>query len=332
MATSRYYSAYGLRIDSELVLPPLIPTTCGTGSDVAIRLGSVPPSLADPRVTGVLFAADARRYLLAVPDVARYLATGGRTVTVEPVPGADPASVAVHMLNPVMTALLHQRDLLVLRGCAIRYETGAVLLIGVEGAGTSSLAVALGARGHELISDDACALRLASPGGAAGVLPGHRYSKLWPEAAADFGMDLGSLAPLAPGIEKLAVPFPPARAVPGGAAASTPVRQIYVMVATNRPGMALTPVSATEKFFVLAAHTAQHPLIDAFGTRGQHFALTSALACTATVKHLRRPQQGCPPAKLATLVEKDLRGLDERGPAAPVELSLRGRRREPVGP
>ena len=85
MSVNRYRS-YGLEIDSELLLPELLPG--GEGQpDVHIRFGPVPTALPDFRSGGSYYQAAPDTLLLVAGQVARYLVLGGREIVIDPLPG-----------------------------------------------------------------------------------------------------------------------------------------------------------------------------------------------------------------------------------------------------
>ena len=107
---------------------------------------------------------------------------------------ADDAFARQCVLGPGLGVLLHRRGLLVLHGSAVDIGGRAVVLVGHKGAGKSTTAAALVARGHRLLTDDLVAL---DAGGV--VLPGPTQMKLWGASAAALGVET---EPFMDGIDK----------------------------------------------------------------------------------------------------------------------------------
>ncbi len=183
-----FYSAYGINVQSELLLPELSP---GSDScDVAVRFG--PVSLPEENQTDTTKYYDStndtvRRFhqmsdgvLLSWSHVGKFYVHGGREVVIDPVDKADEPLIRQIVLGPLFGILLIQRGLAVFHANAISFPTGAALLMARKGYGKSTLSAALHARGHLMITDDVAALRFDEWN--VSVIPGIPQLKLWPEA------------------------------------------------------------------------------------------------------------------------------------------------------
>ena len=113
------YTAHGLQIDSEILLPELLPGSNGP-ADVRIRYAPVPTSLPDPLGEGGNFQAAQDKLLLVVWDVARYLVVKGQEILIEPFPNCPENGLRLFLLGSAFGALLHQRGLLVMHASAIQ--------------------------------------------------------------------------------------------------------------------------------------------------------------------------------------------------------------------
>ena len=184
------YSAFGLTVRSELSLAGLRPAT--GAPDVVVRRGPVPAPDGFP-ASGISHRAEPDADRLAWLDRARLRITASE-ITVD---SADEAFARQCVVGPGLGVLLHRRGVLVLHGAAIKAGGRAVVLLGDKGAGKSTTAAALLARGHRLLADDLVAL---TPD-LSTVLPGPTQMKLWPEAAAAAGLDV-TLTPFFEGLAK----------------------------------------------------------------------------------------------------------------------------------
>ncbi|MEO0557355.1 MAG: hypothetical protein AAF170_04135 [Bacteroidota bacterium] len=190
--TSSVYTAFGLAIHSELALPGL---RQGSGDvDVSIRFGDVAPPPGFPPSGIAHYDADGAD-ALAWLDRARLRVTSSE-ITVD---SDDEAFAQQCVVGPGLGVLLHHRRMLVLHGAALNVGGRAVVLLGEKGAGKSTTAAALIARGHHLLTDDLVALEpnASSPT----VLPGPAQMKLWPEAIEAIGLD-ATLTPFFDGLAK----------------------------------------------------------------------------------------------------------------------------------
>jgi hypothetical protein len=152
------YWAYGLRIDAEIECPELPIDPEPTGSpDVTIRLLPPVPTVADTLENGY-YEVRPGIFRLAVPQVAQYRVEGGSRISVEPQLGSSPGEVRLFLLGSVMGALLYQRGFFPLHGSAVETRWGAMIFVGAQGVGKSTLAAQFHRRGYRLLSDDVCAV------------------------------------------------------------------------------------------------------------------------------------------------------------------------------
>src|SRR6185437_3943228 len=122
-------------------------------TDVTICRGLVPQALENSTALGPTWQIAGNRFLLTIPDIARFLLTDGREIAFEPEPGAYDADIPIFLLGTVFGILLHQREEIVLHASAVRVNGRAILFCGASGAGKSTLAAVLAQRGLPLITD-----------------------------------------------------------------------------------------------------------------------------------------------------------------------------------
>ncbi len=163
MAVNAYW-AYGFRIHTELVCPELPPLPEHTGNpDVTIELmPQATPASEAPAKT--CYEVQPGSFSLTVPGAAHYRVEEGRRIFIEPLPGAEPEKIRLFLLGSVMGALLYQRGLFPLHGSAVATPWGAMIFVGRQGAGKSTLAAQFHRRGYRLLSDDVCAVAMTPDG------------------------------------------------------------------------------------------------------------------------------------------------------------------------
>ncbi len=163
MSLNKYY-AHGLHIQSEIDCPelPLDPQPNGT-PDVTIRMLTPVPGISESLENGY-YDVKPGVFRLAVRGVGQYLVEEGSRVSIEPVAGSSPEEVRLYLLGSAIGALLYQRGLFPLHGSAIETQWGAMILVGAQGIGKSTLAAAFHRRGYRLLSDDVCAVATAVGG------------------------------------------------------------------------------------------------------------------------------------------------------------------------
>lgn len=173
------YLAYGLRLQSSLVLPELVESDGAI--DVTIRFGTIdwrPPAgdHSDGYVCG-----DEGEAFIYVDEVGAFAIRNGCEILIDPEHGATEDYVRVFLLGGALGLLLHQRGMLVLHSSAVAINGGAVAFLGNSGEGKSTTAAAMHARGHAMLADDMVALDMHD---AVPQMPsGFPRLKVWPEVA-----------------------------------------------------------------------------------------------------------------------------------------------------
>jgi hypothetical protein len=189
------YSVYGLRIHADIACPelPLHPQPDGN-PDVTIRLLPALNGTSESVESGG-YEVRPGAFRLVVKGVGRYLVEDGKRISIEPSAGSSADEVRLFLLGSVIGALLYQRGLFPLHGSAVETRWGAMIFVGAQGIGKSTLAAQFYRRGYRLLSDDVCAVT----GGDGGlqVLPAlshfrlcaDAYERLAPALDARFNVD-----------------------------------------------------------------------------------------------------------------------------------------------
>lgn len=189
------YRAFGLTFRSDRPIPSLAGTQFVATDDVDVEImeGVVPPPNNPVAVSDMLVGVSDGEIVLSIAEAGIYRVTDGRQITVERETGARPEEVDSYLLGSVFGALLHQRSILPLHGNAVVIDGRAFLFCGDSGAGKSTLAAYFQSRGHGLLTDDLCAVRLAADGMPM-VSPGIARLKLWQQSLSHFSRSSAGLA------------------------------------------------------------------------------------------------------------------------------------------
>jgi len=156
--------------------------------DVCISVGRVSPTgLPQPACAGLYYQTAPGQFCLHVPDIARFHVTDGHSIVVAPEAEADTHSIRLYLLGSCMGALLHQGQLLVLHGMAMRVGEQVVIFAGPSGNGKSTPA-AFHQRQYEILTDEVCVITAAGQ-----VIPSYPQIKLWHDAATRLGIDISPL-------------------------------------------------------------------------------------------------------------------------------------------
>lgn len=207
---SRYlYSAYGLNIESEVEIPelPELPELPVEGSDANVKLvrGCVPESLEDARNRGGIFYTTRHQTLLLLQGRcgANFLISDGNEIRVDFQNHSQLPQIRLAILGYCFTALMFQKEYLVLHGNALATAEGAIAICGHQKAGKSTTTFGLYKRGYSVIADD---LTAVTTNAYPKVQPGFPRLKLWADTLTMFGESSECLTRILPDREKFSFP------------------------------------------------------------------------------------------------------------------------------
>lgn len=282
-----HYTAYGLHLASEIECGELLPSAAAThgatAPDVWIRYGEVPESLPEANWQGAYYQAKPEQCLLSISHIARYLVRDGSAITIDRATDAADEEVRLYLLGSCLGALLHQRGILAMHAGAIHTARGAVLFAGRSGIGKSTLLGALLKRGYSMLADDVTGIAINSDSHPL-VLPGYPQVKLCAAAARKLDQPTGDLRRVHSAMEKFALPM-----TAQFNAEPLPLRAVYLLNRHQQNCITFEPVSNIDKFHILADNTYRHHFLNGLGLLPSHFKLVAAVARTAKVTCIKRP-------------------------------------------
>lgn len=159
------YFAYGLTWSSEIALPglPERAGAAGASPDIVIVEGSVAANDVAGVRPGEGFAQPGRA-LIELAAGGRILIEDGQRITCQRAGLDGERDLSAAILSCGLAAILLQRGLLPLRGCAVMTPRGAIVVVGDPGAGTSWLLGGMLELGHAMIADGLAAISLDPQG------------------------------------------------------------------------------------------------------------------------------------------------------------------------
>jgi hypothetical protein len=292
------YHAYGLGITSAFALPELV---SGSGTvDVEIRSVAALPRDGPPLCDGAEAVAPGV-WRLTYDDLGVVTIHDGSLIEVALAPDVEGRTLRAALLGPALAVLLEQRGFLVLHASVVQVGARAIAFLGDSGWGKSTIAAALHARGHRLVSDDHAVLRFTATG--VEVSSAFPQFKLWPDAARALGHDPAMLPFVEPGFEKRA------RRIEDGFTVEErlPLARLFLLDAGE--AVAISPLSSRDAFLALVRHT--------YGIEwthehsgGRQFQQRAELARRVPVQQLSRPWDLGALGRVVALIESELAGDD----------------------
>jgi hypothetical protein len=169
----------------------------------------------------------------------------------------------------------------------------------MKGAGKSTMAGALSARGAQIVADDA--LPVDTDGRIARAWPGPTALKLWPESVAAIGRSPRRLRRLHPRASKRVVVDLVATSQP------VPLRAVYALHVGN--DLLVEPLRGHAAVVELIRHSYAARFVPALGATPEHFARCVRLAGKVPLFNLLRPAALDRLGEVAALVEAHAAGL-----------------------
>jgi hypothetical protein len=289
MAVNAYW-AYGLSIHADLLCPELPPHPYpASHPDVTIRVldrGAALSPLADRR-----YEVQPGHFRLDVPGVARYSVEDGKRILIEPMADSTPEKIRLFLLGSTMGALLYQRGLFPLHGSAVETPWGAMIFVGVQGAGKSTLAAEFHRQGYRLLSDDVCAVE-HSPNGLR-ILPALAQIRLCADAWQRLGTPEGSRFD----VDKYVVPMGE-RYCPD----PVPLRAIHVLA--DHDVARFEPLRGLSKVQCLLENLYRPFYLKGQGTQSEVSRMAGIIAQHASVVRVSRRRDTTQPRDLVRFLEQ----------------------------
>lgn len=276
------YSAWGIKIASELPLPEL--TTANGPPDVTITIREGPPKLEDPGHGIVNCRSLPGEFHMRVRNTAEYYVIRGSKVTIVPLKEYNENETRLFLLGSGFGALLQQRGFLTLHGSCVEIGGQGVIFTGMSGAGKSTLAAAFYQGGHRIINDDVCAIKVGQECFPV-VFPGFPSLKLWKDAAEKLGRETDGLFPLLHGYDKY-------RLNAELNYSGQPIRlgKIFILNTHESPGISSKEIMGLPKLEALLTNTYRYTFLKGQDLESSHFRQCVSVANDVRVYNIFRPE------------------------------------------
>jgi hypothetical protein len=286
------YWAYGLRIHAEIVAPelPLDPRPGGK-PDVIICLRPAVPRISESLENGY-YEVRPGAFRLAVPRVGQYLVEEGKRISIEPQAGSSPEEIRLFLLGSAMGALLYQRGLFPLHGSAIETRWGAMIMVGAQGIGKSTLAAEFHRKGYRLLSDDVCAVESIPEG--LRVLPAPAHFRLCADAYERLGTPQGASF----NVDKFVVPMKE-----GYCSDPAPLKAIHILAEQASGDPNFKVLSGFDRVHRLLENLYRPQYLKGQSTQGNIMRLAGQIAEQATIVEVSRQRDRNTIERLVSFLE-----------------------------
>lgn len=276
----KQYELFGLKVESEIELDE-VPT--GIGGDVLIKRGIVERPK-EAVFAGDVFALQDQLFYLDVPGVGRFQVENGETITVDADPEATNEQLKLYILGSCFGCLLHQRHIIPLHGSVLDVEGRGVLITGMSGAGKSTVANALIARGFPFVTDDVAAVTFET--GEPFVHLAYPSQKLWEDVVDRWDIvDKRAVTRQVEGRTKFSVVRKQEFAKAG-----VPLRVMIELVPVEgETELEVLPITGMEKIKTLISHTYRTELVSHLRPNGAYLQQILTLAEQLQIFRIKRP-------------------------------------------
>ena len=184
--------AFGLVILSEIPLPEFAAARNPSSPvDVHISCSAGEAWIDEVRHLPSSWWMDCHEARFWFSGVGGFRVSEGRHIAVSPEPGVENSLLRMYIEGMMIATLLYQRGFFVLHSSVVHLGNFAAAFLGHVGAGKSSTAAALHARGHAVVTDDNAAINLKPE--KPEVTPAFPFVKVFPSIAESLGFARDSL-------------------------------------------------------------------------------------------------------------------------------------------
>lgn len=232
------------------------------------------------------YYCDDQQFYLNIPEIAKYLLLPkNNQLIVQMADGlTNNEFINTWLYGTVFAYLLQYRDYLVLHGSAVLVNGKAVIFSGDSGAGKSTTAAAMVARGYSLITDDVVAIKYNNDGNLV-MVPGPSKVKLWSDALCKLNKTSDGLVQVISKENKFEVPIN--HSVPN----EIPIAGFYELNHDNETQIiTLDEITKIGKIQTLIKNTYRYIMLKPMGKLNRHLHDVAKLSANIKMYRILRPK------------------------------------------
>ena len=297
-----------LVVDCGFDLPECEPVDGPCTPDVVVSRGVVEGDLPGGQAITAVAQVSDDACQIVLPDLLTMRIEGGRRITLQWDDATPLADVRALMFSTGFAALYLQRGLLPLHASALVTNQGLVAFTGVSGAGKSTTAALLGARGHTIFTDDVCVLDGRTPGGPLA----HQHLRVHKLCADVAGRLPGAVLDRG----RSSIEAKEYRPIAGSGGRGIAIARLYLLAQRPEPGPPAFERLYGQQAVAAALATGFRPgLVRGLGRQGDAFELLTRLAQEIPIYRLTRSMDLDDSPAFADALEAHMAGSDARATA-----------------
>lgn len=196
------YRAYGLLFSSDIPIAHFMEAGSIEEPDVCIRHSEIFGNGYTPPAS-MQIEMSPGRLLLRGAKSATILVTEGNSITIEPLPGGDPATIQQMMLGWAFAGLFHQRAMLPLHGSTLCIGDDCFVFCAPSGGGKSTLTSSFLKRGFSFLDDNVALVDFQD--GMAFIASGSPEIRLWEDSMHTLEFEHKVVGRIRPEVEKTSI-------------------------------------------------------------------------------------------------------------------------------
>jgi len=288
------YRAYGLLFSSEVRIAHFQEARCPGEPDVRIRRGVI----FGPRYTppaSIQIEASPGNLLLRGARSATILVSNGNSITIEPLPNGNSATVMQILLGWALGGLFHQRAMLPLHGSALCSNEDSFVFCAASGAGKSTLAASFLNRGFSFLDDNISLVNFED--GMAFIAAGSPELRLWERAMPALEFEHEIVGRIRPDMDKVSI-----IARRKFRSDKARLRKVFILTKSHETEVSFVTLTGGSKFQALLENVFFIKLMKYHGDSAGLFHLVYELAEKVPVMEIRLPGRLPSPDGLSDII------------------------------